>query len=75
MDSSALVLEEHLTDTHGKQGHLKIVRLHATAESINPNGEISRARWAAADLTDLPDNATVSKWVHSALKQHHRGLS
>lgn len=70
LDSFALVLEEHLTTSGGKQGHLKIVRLHAISDEISPNGEISEARWTAVDLTHLPDNPAVSKWVYSALKAH-----
>ncbi|MFU8871002.1 NUDIX hydrolase [Micromonospora sp. SL4-19] len=72
LDSLALVLEEHLTTSGGKQGYLKIVRLHATSDEICPNGEISEARWAGVDLTDLPDNPAVSKWVYSALEAHGR---
>ncbi|MGC4810266.1 NUDIX hydrolase [Micromonospora sp. DT228] len=70
LDSSALVLEEHATSSGGKQGYLKVVRLHALSEEINPNGEISQARWVAADLTDLPTDSAVSKRVYSALKTH-----
>jgi 8-oxo-dGTP diphosphatase len=68
--SFALVLEEHLTTTGGKQGHLKIVRLHAISDEVTTNGEISEAWWVSADLTNLPGDAAVSKWVHSALKAH-----
>jgi 8-oxo-dGTP diphosphatase len=64
------VLEEHLTTSGAKLGHLKIVRLHAISDEVSPNGEISEARWALVDLTDLPDNLAVSKWVHSALQAH-----
>jgi 8-oxo-dGTP diphosphatase len=70
LGSFALVLEEHLTISGGKRGHLKIVRLHAISDEINPNGEISQARWVALDLTDLPDDSTVSRWVYSALARH-----
>ena len=70
LDSFALVLEEHLTSIGGKQGHLKIICLLAISDEVSPNGEISEARWAAVDLTDLPGNPAVSKWVHSALKAH-----
>ena len=70
LDSFALVLEEHLTTSGGKRGYLKIVRLQAISDEINLNGEISEARWVAVDLTDLPDNSTVSKWVYSALKTY-----
>ncbi|GAA2218626.1 hypothetical protein GCM10010429_51130 [Micromonospora olivasterospora] len=59
-----------MTSSGGKRGHLRIIRLHATSDKISPNGEISEARWVAVDLTDLPDNPTVSKWVRSALKAH-----
>jgi 8-oxo-dGTP diphosphatase len=69
-DSFALVLEEHLTTSGGKQGHLKVVRLHAISDEATLNGEISEARWVAVDLTDLPGNPAVSKWVHSALHAH-----
>jgi 8-oxo-dGTP pyrophosphatase MutT (NUDIX family) len=41
-DALALVLEEHLTTSGGRQGHLKIVRLHAISDEVSPNGEISR---------------------------------
>jgi 8-oxo-dGTP diphosphatase len=70
LEPFALVLEEHLTASGGKLGHLKIVRLHAISDEVSPNGEISEARWAVVDLTDLPGNPAVSKWVHSALKAH-----
>ncbi|WP_433129658.1 NUDIX domain-containing protein [Micromonospora sp. CA-240977] len=66
----ALVLEEHLTTSGGKPGHLKIVRLHAVSEEVSPNGEIAEARWTAADLTDLPGDPFVTSWVHSALEAH-----
>jgi 8-oxo-dGTP diphosphatase len=69
-DSSATVLEEHLTASRGKQGHLKIIRLSASSEETSPNGEIAEARWTTVDLTGLPDNASVSKWVYSALEAH-----
>ncbi|MEU8181106.1 NUDIX domain-containing protein [Micromonospora sp. NPDC049047] len=68
----ALVLEEHLTTSGGKQGHLKIVRLHAISGEVSPNGEIAEARWAAVDLRDLPGDPPISAWVHSALKAHAR---
>lgn len=68
LDLFALVLEEYLTTSRGRQGHLKIVRLHSISGEISPNGEIAEARWVAVDLTDLPDNPAVSTWVHSALK-------
>ncbi|MEU5527727.1 NUDIX domain-containing protein [Micromonospora chersina] len=71
-DAFALVLEDHLTTSGGKRGHLKIVRLHATSDEISPNGEISEARWVGADLSDLPGNPAVSKWVYSALEAHGR---
>ncbi len=70
LDSFALVLEEHLTSTGGKWGHLKIVRLHAVSDEIKPNGEISEARWVAVNLTDPPGDSPVSKWVHSTLEAH-----
>ncbi|MFJ1538659.1 NUDIX domain-containing protein [Micromonospora chalcea] len=70
LEQSALVLEEHLTTSGGKLGHLKIVRLYAISDELSPNGEISEARWTGVDLTDLPGKAAVSKWVHSALKAH-----
>ncbi|MEV5766111.1 NUDIX domain-containing protein [Micromonospora sp. NPDC052213] len=73
LEPFALVLEEHLTTNGGKQGHLKIVRLHAISDEVAPNGEISEARWTAVDLSDLPGNPAVSKWVHSALKAHAQG--
>lgn len=69
-DAYALVMEEHLTTAGGKQGHLKIVRLRAISDEVTTNGEISEARWVSVDLTDLPSNPAVSKWVHSALKAH-----
>lgn len=69
-DSFALVLEDHLTTSGGKLGHLKIVRPQAVSDEVAPNGEISEARWVAVDLTDLPGNPAVSKWVHSALHAH-----
>jgi 8-oxo-dGTP diphosphatase len=71
--SSATVLEEHLTASESKQGHLKIVRLSAISEETSPNGEIAEARWTAVDLTDLPGNVSVSKWVYSALEAHAKG--
>jgi 8-oxo-dGTP pyrophosphatase MutT (NUDIX family) len=70
LDSFALVLEEHLTTSGGKRGHLKIVRLQAISDEVSPNGEISEARWVAVDLTDLPDNPAVSRWVYAALKAY-----
>lgn len=70
LEPIALVLEEHLTASGGKQGHLKIVRLHAISGEISPNGEIAEAWWAAVDLRDLPGNPAISKWVPSALKAH-----
>ncbi len=78
LEPFALVLEEHLTTSGDKLGHLKIVRLHAISDEVSPNGEISEARWAVIDLTDLPGKPAVSKWVHSALKAHaqaqYRGM-
>ncbi|MEV4537235.1 NUDIX domain-containing protein [Asanoa sp. NPDC049518] len=68
VDPSARVLEEHLTTSGGKQGHLKIVLLRATSAELSPNGEIAEARWVAVDLADLPANPAVSRWVHSALE-------
>ncbi|WP_144128038.1 NUDIX domain-containing protein [Catellatospora sichuanensis] len=70
LDPFALVLEKHLTTSGGRQGHLQIVRLHAVSGEVSPNGKISEARWSAVDLTDLPGDQAVSKWVHSALKAH-----
>ncbi|MEH1129790.1 NUDIX hydrolase [Micromonospora sp. CPCC 206061] len=70
VDSFTLVLEEHPTTSAGKRGHLTIIRLHAISDEISPNGEISQARWVATDLTDLPGEPMVSKWVHSALRAH-----
>jgi ADP-ribose pyrophosphatase YjhB (NUDIX family) len=70
LDPLALVLAEHLTANEGRQGHLKIVRLYASSDAMSPNGEILEARWTTLDLTDLPPDPLVSKWVHSALKAH-----
>ncbi|MEU8083456.1 NUDIX hydrolase [Micromonospora sp. NPDC049101] len=70
LDSSALVLEEHVTTSGGRKGHLMVVRLHALSDEITPNGEISQARWVAVDLTDLPHDSAVSKRVGSALETH-----
>ncbi|MEU7609200.1 NUDIX domain-containing protein [Micromonospora sp. NPDC049204] len=70
LDSSALVLEERVTTNGGKRGYLAVVRLHATSTELNPNGEISQARWVAVDLTDLPNDSAVSTGVHSALERH-----
>ncbi|MEV6516816.1 NUDIX domain-containing protein [Micromonospora chalcea] len=70
LDSFALVLEEHMTTSGGKWGHLRIVRLHAISDELKPNGEISEARWVAVGLTDLPDDSPVSKWVYSAREAH-----
>jgi 8-oxo-dGTP diphosphatase len=72
LDQSALVLAEHLTAHEGRRGHLKIVRLYAVSDILRPNGEIAEARWTTLDLTDLPGDPPVSKWVHSALRAHAR---
>lgn len=72
LESSALVLEEHVTNSEGRLGFLKIVRLYASSDELSPNGEISEARWTSVDLTDLPGDPPVSKWVHSALKAYAR---
>jgi len=66
----ALLLEKHLTTAEGRQRYQKVVTVHALSDELVPNGEIAEARWVAVDLTDLPGDPEVSKWVRSALKAY-----
>ncbi|WUJ56403.1 NUDIX domain-containing protein [Kribbella sp. NBC_00382] len=61
------VLRSLTTQLEGKVDNLTIVAARPTSADFRLNAELSEARWVAVDLTELPADAPISRWLKLAL--------
>lgn len=60
-------LKTVITALAGKRDTLTIVRASAVAEAFTLSTEIAEARWVAAEITGLPQDEPISRWLTLAL--------